>query len=250
MNRSSTRYKKFWATMFGFSIEEMARPGYSVTTAGYYIERHEDSYVFFWTDLISKKYILAASAMNIAELQFEVSPMELQKLDSQSIRTAPYFKDLTVTYKDIDFGLIDTSDFKPIVTDALPIKNLDGSEKSDLEMFFTDCSENDRDTLDVTFDDGEVVLGFYNQGRLAAISRFAPIRDTGIADITVVVRNGERGLGFSTPLVSEVIKLALQEGFEPKYRVDESNGASIAVANRLGFKPLSHILAWEVGLAF
>ena len=95
-----------------------------------------------------------------------------------------------------------------------------------------------------------MVLGLFNQGRLAAIARFAPIRDTGIADITVVVRKGERGLGFSTPLVSEIIKLALKEGFEPKYRVDESNGASIAIAHRLGFKPLSHILAWEVGLAF
>lgn len=236
--------------MFGFSIEEMARPGFSVTTAGYYIERHEESYVFFWTDLIAKKHILAASEMNLGELQFELSASELQKLDSQTIRSAPYFKDLKVTYKDIDFGLTEKTDFKPVSVDGLLIQLLDGGEKSELEQFFADCSENDSDTLDVTFDDGEVVLGLFNQGRLAAISRFAPIRDTGIADITVVVRSGERGLGFSTPLVSEIIKLALKDGFEPKYRVDESNGASIAIANRLGFKPLSHILAWEVGLAF
>jgi RimJ/RimL family protein N-acetyltransferase len=249
MSPSSTRYKKFWATMFGYSIEEMARPGFSVTASGHYIERHEDSYVFFWTDLISKKHILAISEINLSELQYELSSSDVQMLDSQTIRTAPYFKDLTLTYKDIDFGLADRADFRAVATDGLTIKFLSGTEKSDLEQFYADCSEKDQETLDLTFDE-EVALGLYNQGRLAAISRYAPIRDSGIADITVVVRAGERGLGYSTPLVSEIIKLALEQGYEPKYRVDESNAASIAIANRLGFKPLSHILAWEVGQAF
>lgn len=243
------RYKKFWATMFGYSLEEMERPGFSATTAGFYIERHEDGYVFFWTDLVRKKQILAASDTNFAELQYELSSDDFQKLDFQSIRTAPYFKDLILTYKDLDFGLVHTNDFKPANSDGLTIKLMSGSEKSDLELFYSDCSEKDQETLDLTFDE-EVALGLYSNGRIAAISRYAPIRETGIADITVVVRNGERGLGYSTPLVSEILKLALAQGFEPKYRVDESNHASIAIANRLGFTPLSHILAWEVSTAY
>jgi RimJ/RimL family protein N-acetyltransferase len=249
MKPLSTRYKKFWATMFGYSIEEMARPVFSITTSGFYIERHEDSYVFFYTDLISGKQILAASEINLAELQFEVSPEELFKLNSQSIRLAPYFRDLTLVYKDLDYGLLDKADFTPVNSQSFDIQPLNGSETSDLAVFLADCSENDRDTLDVTFNE-EVVLGLYNQGQLAAISRYAPIRDSGIADITVVVRNGERGRGFACPLVSEIIKLALKDGYEPKYRVDENNRASIAIAERLNFKPLSQILAWKVGPAF
>jgi RimJ/RimL family protein N-acetyltransferase len=249
MNQPSMRYKKFWATMFGYSLEEMARPGFSAATSGYYIERHEETYVFFWTDLVSKKHVLAASEMNLTELQYELLSSEMQTLDLQTIRSAAYFRDLKLTYKDIDFGLLNKTDFKPVAVEGLTIKFLTGSEKSDLEQFYADCSEKDQDTLDLTFDE-EVALGLYSQGRLTAISRYAPIRDSGIADITVVVRKGARGLGYSTPLVSEIIRLALEQGYEPKYRVDESNGASIAIANRLGFKPLSHILAWEVGVGY
>lgn len=157
--------------------------------------------------------------------------------------------DLELTYKDIDFGFLDKADFKPSVREGLIIKPLSGDEKADLELFYSDCSGQDINTLDLSFDE-EVALGLYHLGRLTAISRYAPIRESGIADITVVVRNGERGLGYSTPLVSEVIKLALAQGYEPKYRTDENNTASIAIAQRLGFKPLSHILAWEVGIAF
>ena len=235
--------------MFGYSIEELDRPAFAVTVSGFYIERHEDNYVFFWTNLISKKTILAISEMNLSELQYELSSGDLQKLDLQTVRKAPYFKDLELVYKDIDFGFLDKADFKPALSKGLTIKPLSGDEKSDLEFFYSDCSGKDIETLDLSFDE-EVALGLYHQGRLAAISRYAPIRDSGIADITVVVRNGERGFGHSTPLVSEIITLALAQGYEPKYRVDETNAASIAVALRLGFKPLSHILAWEVGQAF
>lgn len=249
MPQSSLRYKKFWATMFGYSIEEMDRPDFAVTVSGFYIERHEDNYVFFWTNLVSKKTILAISEMNLSELQYELSSGDLQKLDLHTIRKAAYFKDLELTFKDIDFGFADKADFKPAASEGFTIKTLTGEEKSDLELFYSDCSGKDIETLDLSFDE-EVALGLYNQGRLTAISRYAPIRESGIADITVVVRNGERGLGYSTPLVSEVIKLALAQGYEPKYRVDESNTASIAIAQRLGFKPLSHILAWEVGAVY
>ena len=246
MTQPTTRLKKFWATMFGYSIEEMARPGFFVTASGYYIERNEENLIFFWTDRINKKRILAASEANLARLQGMLSTADLQKLDAKSIRQAPFFKDIHLTFQDFDLGFTHPAEFTPADIGKLSIRPLHGSEKTELELFYSDCTEKDQDTLDLTFEAKDFALGLYNDGRLAAISRYAPIRETGLADVTVLVRNGERRLGFSTPLVSEIIKHALSAGYEIKYRVEETNQASIAIALRLGLKPLSHLLTWDV----
>jgi len=220
-------YFNLWTKAFGLSPEELSTGDLSIVSSGYYVERHQDKYVFSYKDELLGKRVLAASERNLA-----------------TVRETSWLENHSPAFRDIDFCLADKNSFLKVTGDFY-IRPLFNHQEAELESFYQDCSEDDKDTLDLTFEN-ETVLGLYQNNLLAGVARFVPIRNTSIADITVLVRNEMRGRGFSAPLVSRLVELILAEGLLPKYRVGETNLASIAVAKRLGFYPRFRVLAWDM----
>jgi len=168
---------------------------------------------------------------------------DLSQIQFADIRTRNWFKDRKLAFKDIDFCLSDEKAFKPLTGASFDIRPLTNPQDPAIVEFYSDCSEDDKDTLDLTFEN-EVAFGIYQQKSIAGIARYASIRDTQIADITVLVRNSARGQGLSVPLVSCLIEKILPEGLVPKYRVEENNLPSIVIAKKLGFTPRFRVLTW------
>lgn len=237
-------YFRLWSKAFGLSSEELAKKDLTVVTSGYYVERHKDDYVFFYFDEVSGKRVLASSESNLADIQKTLGK-DLSQLQYTNIRTASWFKDRKLAFKDIDFCISGRGAFKPVDGTSFDVRSLVNPEDPAIEELYLDCSEDDKDTLDLTFEN-EVALGIYQDDRLAGIARYTPIRDTQIADITVLVRNGARGKGLSTPLVSRLVEKIFAEGLVPKYRVEENNVSSIAIAKKLGFTPRFRVLTWAM----
>ena len=233
---------KFWARAFGCSNEELVKSDLSIVSNGVYVEKHADKYAFFYHDQIHQKTVLAASTRIIEEITKDVGVDRLSQLNYDSILSEPWFKSKKVAFSDIDLCLLDMSAFTP-TNEPLDFRRLD-DENDELEDFYQDCTEDDRDTLDLTFD-GEIAYGLYHVGGLAAVSRYLRIKETNLADITVLVRKSQRGRGLSVPLVSKVVEAILEDGLLPKYRVSATNAPSIAVAKRLGFRERFRLIAWE-----
>ena len=236
-------YVDFWSKMFGLSSKELSSSTLSIVTAGHYVERHQDKYVFFYYDEFYGKKILACSEKNLMKTQ-EITGEILNKLDIESIRDALWFREADLAFRDIDFCLASKNSFKSVDSNNFDIRPLEAHQTAEIEKFYSDCTEDDKDTLDLTFEN-EVALGIYQNSVLAGIARYTQIRSTAIADITVLVRKAARSQGLSTPLVSRLVDLIFVENLFPKYRVEESNLSSIAIAKKLGFQPRFRILTWE-----
>jgi RimJ/RimL family protein N-acetyltransferase len=235
-------YFGLWTKAFGLPVGDLTVSGISVVSSGYYVQRHQDNYVFLYFDEQTGKLILAGSEKSLAVLKGELGD-QLSKLNYQNVRGLSWFKDRELVFKNIDFCFSDSSEFIPFNNTSLDIRELSPANQSEIDELYLDCSEDDKDTLDLTFED-EVAFGVYDGSKLIGISRYAVVRDTKVADITIVIRQSYRGKGYSSGLVSRVVETALRNGLVPKYRVDESNHASIAIAKKLGFSPRFHVLAW------
>lgn len=244
MNHLQDFYLQFWSKIFGITPFDLKNPEPAFLSSGFYIERHGDKYIFFYLDLYSGKKILASSENNLVDLRKFFDLRALERQDPDSIRNESFFKERPLAFQDIDFGFLNLQDFTPVPSVDFDIRALSEHQTEEIEEFYLNCSEDDKDTLDLTFEN-ETALGLYIENKLAGIARFTPLRDTQIADITVLVCYKARGKRYSAPLVSSLVEKILKSNLAPKYRVKEDNNASIAIAKKLGFKPMYHLLAWE-----
>lgn len=224
--------------MLALSADDLAQGDFQTTSAGYYLERHQGKYIFLYQNLTSGKAVLAATPIVLENLPFDTIRFSNSSKDSLQ----EFFGDKNPVFKDIDYGISGPMDFRPCkIDEKLRVKT---PAPEEIEFFLKLCSEDDVDTLDLTFEN-EVVLGIYFAESLLGIARYALVRDTGLADITVLVGAEYRGNGYSTPLVSKILELSLAAGLVPKYRVDRDNLSSQAIAERLGFKKMSTLTIWE-----
>lgn len=235
------QYCNFWSEFLGLSTTELLSPNYVINSSGRYIEKHQDKFVFLYQDLKSLKKVLIASAKNIENYQIKTADLDKLPLD-----TAKDFKKMTLAFHDIDYGLTSAEHFTPfdISTSSIEIQRLSLADQAATEHFSNRCSEDDIDTLDFDLET-DIAYGAFLQNKLIGVSRYLVIRETNVADITVVVSSEYRNQKISTPLVSKIVERILADGYIPKYRVQTENIASIKIAERLGFKPLFQILTWE-----
>lgn len=237
-------YLQFWSKIFGIPAFQLKNSEAEILSSGFYIEKHGDKYIFFYMDFSTGKKVLAASENNLSELRRNFDVQALSQHDVESLRSEDYFRGLPLAFRDIDYGFSSIEGFKPVSSAGFDIRYIDVDHRQEIEEFYQDCSEDDKDTLDLTFEN-ETALGLYVENKIVAIARYTPLRETQIADITVLVRRTARGKAYSAPLVSKLVERILRNNLVPKYRVEENNHASIAVAKKLGFKPMFRLLAWE-----
>lgn len=210
---------EFWAKSFGVSLSEMNSGEFKVVTSGAYIDRYGDGYIYLFKDLQSGKSILAGSLKNISQIQ---KPTLL-------VDSIPGFQK---AFDDVDYLLAGRESFLPAPCFATTKKL---KTQTDLEDFYSKISEEDRDTLDLTFKN-ETAFGLYVEKSLVGVSRYAPLKDEPrVADITIVLDAAFRGQGYGLQLASVLILDLLGQGLCPRYRVNRDLLASTAIAKRLGF---------------
>ena len=97
-----------------------------------------------------------------------------------------------------------------------------------------DCPEEDLDEAYVELDHW-LVLGTFLGDRLVSAGSLYPWDDTRIADLGVITLPEVRGRGFGRRTVRAMSAAALERGFEPQYRCQHDNAASVALARAAGF---------------
>lgn len=91
-------YLNFWAEMFGLSLTELQNSEPQVTSKGYYLERHQNNFIFLYEDLIQKKILLAANesllkTLNLSRLDLRASSSNIQAI----------LQNKQIAFEDIDY---------------------------------------------------------------------------------------------------------------------------------------------------
>ncbi len=126
--------------------------------------------------------------------------------------------------------------------DAPTVRRLHEGDAAEFERFQASASEQDLDDSFVELDHW-AVFGSFDVDRLVAASSAYPWRDSLLADIGVLTLPGFRGRGLARHLVRALSRFAVGAGYEPQYRCQLDNPASIALAHSSG---LTLFGTWQV----
>ena len=108
--------------------------------------------------------------------------------------------------------------------------------------FQSSASEQDLDDADVELDHW-AVFGSFDDGRLVCAASMYPWEDAPIADTGVLTLPSYRGKGHARKVVRAISRYACEQGYEPQYRCQTDNLASVALAKTAG---LTLFGTWEV----
>ncbi|WP_160139722.1 GNAT family N-acetyltransferase [Chryseobacterium sp. c4a] len=114
----------------------------------------------------------------------------------------------------------------------------------DAEHFSTFESLSTEEDLDGAFVelDHWKVYGIFENHQLVTATSMYPWEDTKLSDIGVITLDKFRGKGYAKQAVQVISKAALEDGYEPQYRCQLDNTASVALAKRLN---LSLFAKWN-----
>jgi len=121
-------------------------------------------------------------------------------------------------------------------------RELTDADASAFAVFGATAPEDDLDEAFVELDHW-LVVGTFVDGRLACAASMYPWRDTLLADLGVLTLPEFRGRGLARDTVRAISALALERGFEPQYRCQLDNAASVALAGSAGFARFG---TWDV----
>jgi hypothetical protein len=240
-------YFQFWSHALGLEVEQLLSLTPVFSSSGSYVERHGNKYIYLYTDLLSGKNIFAASPINMRRIIEHVSLGQLSGLNEDNVRRLSFLGDYKLEFEDIDYCLPKQGSLNFKARKSVNIRTLDGGDAGLLEDFYAQCSEDDKDTLDLRLEEDFALGHFHASGRLASVARFSPIPEShSLADLTVVTADSARGHGYASLLISELVREIQARGLIPKYRVGAENLASVSIARRLGLVAGFRIMSWCV----
>ncbi|MBE5107598.1 GNAT family N-acetyltransferase [Bacillus thuringiensis] len=108
--------------------------------------------------------------------------------------------------------------------------------------FQSSASEQDLDDAYVELDHW-AVFGSLEQDRLVSAASMYPWEDAQIADLGVLTLTPFRGKGHARKVVRSICKYACNQGYEPQYRCQLDNHASVSLAKAAG---LTLFGKWDV----
>lgn len=180
-----------------------------------------------------------------------LTPEKLQRLGLQNETTVSE-EQLTRALIEANIRLNDADNifYLPIVEQELLVASLDAQETrqltaSDQEVFdefISRAPENDVDEAYVELDHW-LVYGTFVNGVLGAAASMYPWTGSKLADLGVITLPDYRFQGLAKKIVRAISAEALRRGYEPQYRCQLENSASVAVAMGAGFE---HFGRWEV----
>lgn len=107
-------------------------------------------------------------------------------------------------------------------------------DRAAFEAFQAEASEQDRDGAGVEIDHW-AVFGCFDGDRLVSAASAYPWENAPVADLGVLTLPDVRGRGFARAVVLTIGDFARREGYEPQYRCQLDNLASVALAKSCGF---------------
>lgn len=117
-----------------------------------------------------------------------------------------------------------------------PARELTEADRALFDIFYNAASEQDREDAFVELDHW-AVAGCIDQGRLVSAASMCLWADSPVADLGVLTLPHARGKGFARAVVRTINAMARQRGYEPQYRCQIDNHASVALAKSCGFAP-------------
>ncbi|HHQ2585173.1 TPA: GNAT family N-acetyltransferase [Providencia rettgeri] len=124
------------------------------------------------------------------------------------------------------------------------IRALTSADAAAFQAFCEASSEDDLDGASVELEHW-LVYGLFSDEKLVAAASMYPWDDEelAIADLGVLTLSEHRGKGYARKLVSAICQIALEKGYQPQYRCQLDNQASLALANSLNLIPY---IKWDV----
>lgn len=129
---------------------------------------------------------------------------------------------------------VDEQDAVRAEAPAAGIRELTADDTELWARFVDEAPEDDLDDAYVELDHW-LVFGAIVDGRLVAAASMYPWDDSTLADLGVITLPEVRGQGFARATVRAMSAEALRRGYEPQYRCQLDNAASIALAASAGF---------------
>ena len=117
---------------------------------------------------------------------------------------------------------------------SMATRRLTIEDRAAFETFQADASEQDRDDAFVEIDHWTVV-GCFDGDRLVSAASAYPWENAPVADLGVLTLPDVRGRGFARAVVLTISDFSRREGYEPQYRCQLDNLASVALAKSCGF---------------
>ena len=128
-------------------------------------------------------------------------------------------------------GSLSSESFHPVRSEN--VRRLAGSDSRLLRAFHAECGEDDHH--DFGIDKAPLYqTGFFNNGKLAAVSGYRPWNDQ-VGDPCVLTHPEWRSRGYGAAVMSETVGLALKDGKLLLCQTLESNIPAVTIAQRLGY---------------
>ncbi|HEY2509155.1 MAG TPA: GNAT family N-acetyltransferase [Streptosporangiaceae bacterium] len=122
------------------------------------------------------------------------------------------------------------------------VRALTAEDQEAFRLFESSASVEDLDAAYVELDHWAVV-GAFDGTTLACVASMYPWQDSRLADLGVLTLPAYRGQGLGRAVVREICRQACQRGYEPQYRCQADNTASMRLAASSG---LSWFGDWAV----
>ncbi|WP_420138633.1 GNAT family N-acetyltransferase [Sphingomonas sp.] len=148
--------------------------------------------------------------------------------------------DLKGRLNKIGIGLRDPDYLFYLPAEAHKASNLDlkprqltEADRPVFQVFYKTASEQDREDAWVELDH-RAVFGCFGGDRLVSAASMNLWEDSTIADLGVLTLPDARGRGFARAVVGAINRFSRQRGYEPQYRCQLYNSASITLARSCG----------------
>lgn len=148
-----------------------------------------------------------------------------------------------VVFHDPDFLFYLPADATPETGDARSARRLTEDDHAAFGIFHSSASEEDREDAFVELDHW-AVFGCFDGDRLVSAASAIPWNDSPVADLGVLTLTDARGKGYARAAVQAINRYSRQHGYEPQYRCQLDNHASVALAKACG---LALFGKWIVG---
>ena len=113
------------------------------------------------------------------------------------------------------------------------VRRLTADDEAAFAAFYTASSEDDLDAAYVELDHW-LVFGAFDGDRLVCAASMYPWQESKIADMGVLTLPAYRGKGYARDTVHAISKHASSLGYEPQYRCQLDNQASVSLAKSAG----------------
>ncbi|KQO13432.1 hypothetical protein ASF09_00025 [Sphingomonas sp. Leaf242] len=139
-----------------------------------------------------------------------------------------------VSLHDPDYLFYLPADTRVAFGQSLAARQLTIEDRDAFEAFHADASGQDRDDAFVELDHW-AVFGCFENGRLVSAASAYPWESGLFADLGVLTLPDVRGRGFARAVVLTISEFSRRKGYEPQYRCQIDNLASVTLAKSCGF---------------